>query len=220
MKNEKSKNSIFEIDHSVTKPAVKMNRIELSDLKSSNYSNLERNCLESSCLSGNNSQTFYDSLDSIGLESILVIETEKNCIGIGQYASVYLGTASFSLPELPSRSPSEVLKEVAVKIGKGGLLSQIKIKLEAQILSQLRHENIIRFIHETEQGKIPILVLEYLALGNLYEWVVQNEHQKELNQKLWLKWAKQISKALDYVHRFGIIHNDVKPQNIMVIFFY
>lgn len=207
----KSRNFIYELDHTVSKPAVKMSLLELKELQGSGYPTFEKN-------SSPNYVEIQEQHDIQGRMkgNITFLQTEKNCLGIGQYASVYRGTASFSLPDLPNKPSSTTSLTVAVKIGKGGVLSHVKIKLEAQILEYLQHENIIKFIHESQQEKIPILVLEYLPLGNLYEWVKGNT--KQLNKELWIKWAKQITGALDCVHQYGIIHNDVKPHNIMVIF--
>jgi hypothetical protein len=197
------RNAIYELNHAVTKPAVEMSALELKNLKESSFS-LERNCIE------------YPQPEIINsaVGEFSFLETEKNVLGVGQYCTVYKGTASMKLPVLPNGRVGFSIVKVAVKIGNGGLLSNIKIKLEAQILSHLKHDHIIQFIHESEQQKVPILVLEYLPLGNLYDHVKLN---KNVSKELWLKWSKQITDALNYVHQYGIIHNDVKPHNIMVI---
>jgi serine/threonine protein kinase len=197
------KNSIFYLNHAVSKPAVQMSLDELKKLQEPSYS-LQRNSIDYSPT---------DTVTPTGIKEFTCIETEKNILGIGQYCTVYKGTAAKRLPELANKSEAFSIVNVAVKIGNGGLLSNVKIKLEAQILSQLKHDHIIQFIHESERQKVPILVLEYLPLGNLYEYV---RNKNDVPKELWLKWSKQITDAINYVHHYGIIHNDVKPHNIMV----
>ena len=92
---------------------------------------------------------------------------------------------------------------------------------EAQILSQLDHPNIIRFISfpnsEPTQSMIidgearQCLLLEYQAGGSLAEFL----DTKRLTRKQILNVIEQVAKALDFAHEKGIVHLDVKPSNIL-----
>ena len=223
MRNKNSRNSIFEIDHRIDKPSYKMTLGESKKLdcsigkiipeaaKNTQSVDQYRENREIIKNTKNTKNTKNDSSQQDQNTFTVFLETEKNLIGIGQFASVYKGSFNTFLESLDNGSFQT--QQVAVKVGKGGKLSIQKIKLEAEILKHLNHENIIKFVSLKEQNGLPVLVLEYLQYGNLNEWM--DRFKKDLNKKLWIKWAKQISSALDYIHHYGIIHHDVNPANIM-----
>jgi len=78
-------------------------------------------------------------------------------------------------------------------------------------------------INQTEDKKIYCLALEYVEKGSLEDYYKKYKAQfkdKEsfvpLDQKIVLKFAKQILSALKYIHQMNIAHRDIKPDNILL----
>ena len=55
-------------------------------------------------------------------------------------------------------------------------------------------------------------------LGNCLaaNWMLKNK--KKIGFRLWLKWARQLSSALYHLECLQVVHHDIKPHNILVIF--
>ena len=82
---------------------------------------------------------------------------------------------------------------------------------EGQIIASLNHRNVIN-IHDigvTDEGR-PYISMEYLEGGDLDARI-----PKKVDPKDALQWLEAIGNCLDFVHRKGIIHRDIKPGNIL-----
>ncbi|CAL6016159.1 Kinase [Hexamita inflata] len=83
---------------------------------------------------------------------------------------------------------------------------------ELQILQLLNHPNIIKLHESFVQQRQLHLVFEYANNGSLQEYIQTNCVDIDLIYQLSL----QITNGLQYIHKLGIIHRDVKPDNILV----
>ncbi len=83
----------------------------------------------------------------------------------------------------------------------------------AEILSKLRHPNIIRFISAGYQDKIPFMVLDYVESRTLRELILQRDALLANNV---LSFMRQLAAALYYIHSNHYLHLDFKPENILV----
>ncbi|MCG8669085.1 MAG: protein kinase [Pseudomonadales bacterium] len=81
---------------------------------------------------------------------------------------------------------------------------------EAELLSRLKHRNIINIRGVTRNDRIFILVMEYLSGGNL-----QSRMVRPMDVDLFLTIANQICDALAFAHNNRIIHGNLRPQNIL-----
>jgi serine/threonine protein kinase len=92
---------------------------------------------------------------------------------------------------------------------------RLRFTREAEILTQLRHPNIVRMLDFTEaaDGKM-FLVMELVGGENLRDLLLVEGH---LLEPRLVPIARQIAEALGEAHRHGIVHRDLKPANVHVV---
>jgi predicted Ser/Thr protein kinase len=89
------------------------------------------------------------------------------------------------------------------------------LQREAEILSQLRHPNIVQVLDHFVDGGQHYLLLQHIIGQDLRQLVRQNGPQPE--EKV-LDWAIQLANALEYLHECEppILHRDLTPENIVL----
>jgi serine/threonine protein kinase len=85
---------------------------------------------------------------------------------------------------------------------------------EAEIGQTVEHDNIIKFIGQEDFDGHPHLIMEYAENKDLHRYLVNPDHAINDTQKL--RWASQISKAIQYLHSNGINHRDIRAANILL----
>jgi serine/threonine protein kinase len=85
---------------------------------------------------------------------------------------------------------------------------------EAQAISRLNHPNIATIYAIEEHRGERFLAFEYLAGGSLSDRIKRSSAPMDAGQIL--EWASRLARALAYAHRHGIVHRDVKPQNVLL----
>ncbi|XP_006159308.1 NUAK family SNF1-like kinase 2 isoform X2 [Tupaia chinensis] len=87
------------------------------------------------------------------------------------------------------------------------------IRREIEIMSSLNHPHIIA-IHEVFENRSKIvIVMEYASQGDLYDYI--NERQR-LSERDARHFFRQIVSAVHYCHQNGVVHRDLKLENILL----
>jgi len=79
----------------------------------------------------------------------------------------------------------------------------------------LVHPNIVRFIDLDRDEDLYFIVMEWLE-GRTLADILDSPDSKSIDTERAFKIVRQIGNALDYAHRCGIVHADVKPGNVMI----
>ncbi|MCK7596257.1 serine/threonine-protein kinase [Microbulbifer sp. CAU 1566] len=142
------------------------------------------------------------------------MQTEQLPFYIGRYhATARLGSGGMGVVYLAT--DERLNRQVAIKKllrNPNSSNASERIRREALLLAQLNHNNIVQLYDVVEGENDIALVMEYVDGCNLQRW--QRERSPDLVQKLQL--LKQICAGLTRAHSAGIIHRDLKAENILV----
>ena len=107
---------------------------------------------------------------------------------------------------------------VAVKILKDEFLANEeftrRFKNESKAIAILSHPNIVKVYDVSFGDRLQYIVMEYIDGITLKEYIDQ---QKDIRWKEAVHFTVQILRALQHAHDKGIVHRDIKPQNIMLL---
>jgi hypothetical protein len=84
---------------------------------------------------------------------------------------------------------------------------------ESEIMKKCNHRNILKLIDKFESFNGIYLVLEHLDRGNLVQFVIS---RKKLDEKMARRIMIQIAEGINYLHNLGIVHRDLKAENVML----
>jgi tRNA A-37 threonylcarbamoyl transferase component Bud32 len=108
------------------------------------------------------------------------------------------------------------LKEMIPQSGlDASMLAQLRqqFQQEAQILATLTHSSLVRVTDYLSWGGNEYLAMDFVEGESLAERIQREGAQPEAQV---LIWASQLLDALAYCHERGVIHRDIKPQNIII----
>eukprot|EP00040_Diaphanoeca_grandis_P021989 m.117649 g.117649 ORF g.117649 m.117649 type:complete len:639 (-) comp28593_c0_seq3:314-2230(-) len=125
-------------------------------------------------------------------------------IGKGNFAKVKVATHTITGTE------------VAVKIIDKNNMSEsslAKLLREVKIMKMLRHPNIVELYEVIETEDTLYLIMEYASGGEVFDFLVEHGRMKE---KVARQKFRQILSAVEYCHAQGIVHRDLKAENLLL----
>ena len=138
--------------------------------------------------------------------------TVRELIGTGGMANVYKAVVGPGGP-VPEGTV------VAVKVLRQELMHDPdlvrRFKNESKAISLLNHPNIVKVYDVSVSATLQYIVMEYVDGMTLREYL--NERGGKLTSRETVHFISQILKALDHAHHNGVVHRDIKPQNIMLL---
>ncbi|WEJ95980.1 hypothetical protein PSN45_003514 [Yamadazyma tenuis] len=129
-----------------------------------------------------------------------------------------LGEGEFGKVKLGWRKDGKLPNQVAIKLIKRETLSkdtesEIKTHREINSLKLLSHPNIVNLVEVMKSGKYIGIVLEYASGGELFDYILNHKYLKEPLAK---KFFAQLVSGVDYMHSKGLIHRDLKLENLLL----
>ena len=126
----------------------------------------------------------------------------------GGMAEVYVGT-------------HESFGQVAVKVLRGLLERDsdqlARFKRESEVISDLKHPNIVQMLDYTVVDETPCLVMEYISGPTLAAYLkLLRDRKQQLPIGIIGNLLAGLASALDYAHSKGMVHRDIKPANVLL----
>ncbi|KAI5075110.1 hypothetical protein GOP47_0009186 [Adiantum capillus-veneris] len=84
---------------------------------------------------------------------------------------------------------------------------------EVLMLASLRHENVVRFIGACWKPLVWCIATEYAKGGSLRMFLVR---RRVIPLRLAVKYALDVARGMEYLHSFGVIHRDLKSDNLLI----
>ncbi|GAC54420.1 Stk1 family PASTA domain-containing Ser/Thr kinase [Gordonia amicalis] len=112
-------------------------------------------------------------------------------------------------------------RDVAIKVLRADLARDpsfyLRFRREAQNAAKLNHPTIVQVFDtgeaETEDGPLPFIVMEYVDGDTLRDVLRANG---PIAPRQAMTWMADVAAAMDFSHRNGIVHRDMKPANVMI----
>ncbi|RUS81132.1 hypothetical protein EGW08_011118 [Elysia chlorotica] len=127
-------------------------------------------------------------------------------LGVGSFAKVKEGLHI-------STGEKAAVKIIDKKRAKNDNYVRKNLRREGKLLQAVRHPNIVALLEIMETDNSYYLVTELCKGGDLMDYI---SVRKRLQEKEVLKFIRQIVSAVDYLHKVGIIHRDLKIENLLL----
>eukprot|EP00746_Dinoflagellata_sp_MGD_P132960 gnl/MRDRNA2_/MRDRNA2_66641_c0_seq2.p1 gnl/MRDRNA2_/MRDRNA2_66641_c0~~gnl/MRDRNA2_/MRDRNA2_66641_c0_seq2.p1 ORF type:complete len:525 (-),score=97.86 gnl/MRDRNA2_/MRDRNA2_66641_c0_seq2:94-1668(-) len=125
-------------------------------------------------------------------------------LGAGGYGSVRKGVCKATGVQRAIKS-----------IPKKSLPDRARFDREVEVMRILDHPNIIKLFEVYEDAKFLYMVMELCSGGELFDCII--EEPGGLSEKVAAKVAREVVRAVHYMHTANVAHRDLKPANILLV---
>ncbi len=125
-------------------------------------------------------------------------------IGLGGMATVYKAYQ-------PSMERYVALKILSTHLSQTPTFVK-RFQQEAKMIAKLEHLHILPVYDHGEEGEYLYLVMRFIEAGTLKDRLGQGASSLEDTRRV----VSQVGSALEYAHQMGVVHRDLKPNNILV----
>ncbi len=132
----------------------------------------------------------YEILEEVGRGGMAIVYLAK-CLVLNRYVAIKVLRPEF-------RNDEDFIK---------------RFKIEAQSAGNLTHPNIVSIYDVGNEGDIEYIVMEYVEGITLKQYL---NAKGVLPEKEAVDYAAQICAGLEHAHKKGIVHKDIKPENILI----
>ncbi|XP_011882449.1 PREDICTED: testis-specific serine/threonine-protein kinase 3-like [Vollenhovia emeryi] len=126
-------------------------------------------------------------------------------IGAGSYATVKIAKSD--------RHDCQVAVKIVSKFQAPGEYLTKFLPREIEVVKGLKHPNLIHFLQAIETTHRVYIIMEFAQNGSLLDVIRRDTYIDELRSR---RWFRQLLEAIDYCHEHGIVHRDVKCENLLM----
>ncbi|XP_031573994.1 ephrin receptor 1-like [Actinia tenebrosa] len=144
------------------------------------------------------------------------IELGTERLGSGAFGHVLLGVWQKS-PGIPIQVAVKMLRDSSHRENK------IKFLQEAAIMRQFTHKNVVYMYGIAANSEPVMIVLEYMSLGNLKNYLRRLDNKygenillQEDTKSQFLRMARDIAAGMQYLHSLAFVHRDLAARNILL----
>lgn len=105
------------------------------------------------------------------------------------------------------------IKIIKKKIYKDNPVYSVKIRREIALMKLVDHPHVLGLLDVFESAHHLYIVTEYASQGELFDYIVKN---RSLTPPRAAELFRQLIYGVEYLHSFGIIHRDLKTENILL----
>ncbi|KAL0114608.1 hypothetical protein PUN28_011722 [Cardiocondyla obscurior] len=129
----------------------------------------------------------------------------RKTIGAGSYATVKIAKSS--------RHNCQVAVKIVSKFKAPGEYLTKFLPREIEVVRGLKHPNLIYFLQAIETTHRVYIIMEYAQNGSLFDIIRHDTYIDEFRSR---KWFRQLLDVIDYCHKRGIVHRDIKCENLLI----
>ncbi|XP_031327737.1 testis-specific serine/threonine-protein kinase 4-like isoform X2 [Photinus pyralis] len=157
-------------------------------------------------------------VETTGERRLTVLETHGyylgKTIGSGSYATVrYVFVFMDYKVAQSERHDGNVAVKIVSKFTAPTDYLKKFLPREIEVVKGLKHPNLIRFLQAIETTHRVYIVMEYAENGSLLDIIRRDSYIDEGRAR---KWFRQLLEAVDYCHERGVVHRDIKCENLLM----